>query len=211
MSELLPLLGIAGALAVGTVTPGPSFVTIARMAVAYGRAEGLAASVGMGIGGVTFTLLALLGLQTLLLKLPTLYLAFQVVGGIYLIYLGMRIWLGAKETPEEAVAPQNLSPSSLTRALILGLATQLSNPKAAIVYAAIFAAFLPQGTSLEIGVMIVILVFILETGWYGLVTCAMSSQGPRQAYLSGKAWIDRLAGGIMVALGSKLALSANIP
>jgi threonine/homoserine/homoserine lactone efflux protein len=210
VSELLPLLGIAGALAVGTVTPGPSFVMIARIAVASGRAEGLEASVGMGIGGVTFSLLALLGLQALILKLPIFYLAFQIIGGVYLTYLGLRIWLRADEALPESVAPKDSHPPSLTRALILGLATQLSNPKAALVYAAIFATFLPQGTSLGIGILIVILVFMLETIWYSLVTWAMSSQGPRQTYLRGKARIDRLAGCIMFSLGLKLALSADI-
>lgn len=211
LSELLPLLGIAGALAVGTVTPGPSFVVIARTAVAAGRADGLAASIGMGIGGVTFTLLALIGLQGLMLKLPLLYLAFQVVGGGYLIYLGLRIWRGATEALPETVTPREASRLSLARALVLGLTTQLSNPKAAIVYAAIFAAFLPQGTTLEIGILIVVLIFILETGWYALVTLGMSAEGPRLAYLRGKSWIDRLAGGVMISLGLRLALYAESP
>jgi len=91
--------------------------------------------------------------------------------------------------------------------LVLGLATQLSNPKAAIIYAAFFVAFLPQGTTLEIG----ILVFVLETGWYALVTLAMSSEGPRLDYLRGKSWIDRLAGGVMISLGLRLALYAESP
>ena len=211
MSELLPLMGIAGALAVGTVTPGPSFVMIARTAVAAGRADGLAASLGMGMGGVTFTLLALLGLQALMRNLPSFYLAFQVMGGIYLIYLGIGIWRGARETLPETVMPRAASRMSLTRALMRGLATQLSNPKAAIVYAAIFAAFLPQGTTLEIGILLLILVFILETGWYSLVTLAMSAEGPRLAYLRGKSWIDRLAGGVMISLGLRLALYAESP
>ena len=179
--------------------------------MAAGRADGLAASVGMGIGGVTFTLLALIGLQTLMLNLPFLYLAFQIVGGSYLIYLGLHIWRGAPEALPETVTPRVASRHSLARALVLGLTTQLSNPKAAIVYAAIFAAFLPHGTTLEIGILIVILVFILETGWYGLVTLAMSSEGPRLAYLRGKSWIDHLAGGVMISLGLRLALYADSP
>ena len=142
-----------------------------------------------------------------MLNLPFLYLAFQIVGGSYLIYLGLRIWRGAPEALPETVTPRVANQLSLTRALVLGLATQLSNPKAAIVYAAIFAAFLPQGTTLEIGILIV----ILETGWYGLVTLAMSAEGPRLAYLRGKSWIDRLAGGVMISLGLRLALYAESP
>ncbi|MBP6735602.1 MAG: LysE family transporter [Chromatiaceae bacterium] len=95
--------------------------------------------------------------------------------------------------------------------MVLGLATQLSKPNAAIVYAAIFTAFLPHGTTLDIGILIVILVFMVETGWYALVTLAMSAAGPRLAYLRAKSWIDRLAGGVMISLGLKLALYADGP
>lgn len=75
-------------------------------------------------------------------------------------------------------SPRGGAPPSLTRAFLLGLATQLSNPKAAVVYAAIFATFLPQGTTLPIGIALVVLVFLLETSWYSLVTLVMSSAGP---------------------------------
>ena len=51
MNQLLPLLGIAGALAVGVVSPGPSFVMVARTAVSLSRIEGVAAAFGMGVGG----------------------------------------------------------------------------------------------------------------------------------------------------------------
>jgi threonine/homoserine/homoserine lactone efflux protein len=210
MSEALPLFGITAALAIGTVTPGPSFLMVARTAVASGRAEGLAASVGMGIGGVTFATLALIGLHTLIERLPTLYLGFQILGGIYLIYLGTRIWRSANEPLAVSFTSASVRHLSLGRAMLLGLATQLSNPKTAVVYAAIFAAFLPQGTSLPIGIAIVVFVFLLETSWYALVTLAMSSAGPRQAYLRGKSWIDRLAGGVMMMLGLRLAWSAGV-
>ena len=85
---------------------GAELCMITRTAMAAGRADGLAASVGMGIGGVTFTPPALIGLQTLMLNLPFLYLAFQIVGGSYLIYLGLRIWRGAPEALPETVTPR---------------------------------------------------------------------------------------------------------
>ena len=94
MNQLLPLLGIAGALAVGVVSPGPSFVMVARTAVSLSRFEGVAAAFGMGLGGACFALAALAGLQALLLAVPTLFIVLKVAGGLYLAYLGVRIWLG---------------------------------------------------------------------------------------------------------------------
>ena len=53
-------------------------------------------------------------------------------------------------------------------------------------------------------------VFVIETGWYALVALVLSSEGPRLAYLRFKTWIDRAAGGVMIALGIRLAASARL-
>lgn len=212
MNELLPLLGIAGALAVGVVSPGPSFVMVARTAVSLSRSQGVAAAFGMGVGGACFALAALAGLQALLLAVPTLYVVLKIAGGLYLAYLGVRIWLGASH-PLSMAPPSPLGAGGANRqagrAFLLGLATQLSNPKTAIVYASVFAAFLPPAPSLSFGVGIVALVFALETSWYALVALALSASGPQKTYLRYKAWADRFAGTVMVCLGLRLLASAH--
>ncbi|MCK2097441.1 LysE family translocator [Thauera aromatica] len=208
MNEIFSLAGIVGVLIVGTVSPGPSFVMVARTAVGAGRGNGLAAAVGMGIGGVVFAVAALVGLQAVLVSVPALYVAFKIGGGIYLLYLGVLIWRGAKQ-PLTAQAAPGEGGSGPLRSLLLGLGTQLSNPKAAIVYASVFAAFLPNGAALAVGIAITALVFVIETVWYGLVAVMLSAAQPRRTYLRFKAWIDRAAGGVMAALGLKLASSAH--
>jgi threonine/homoserine/homoserine lactone efflux protein len=212
LQQLLPLLGIAGALAVGVVSPGPSFVMVARTAVSLSRAEGVAAAIGMGLGGTCFAIAALAGLQGLLLAIPQLYVLLKAAGGLYLAYLGVRIWLGARQ-PLAIAAPQPEAATGgvrhLARALLAGFATQISNPKTAIVYASVFAAFLPPSTGLGFGLGVVAVVCLLETGWYTLVALALSSRGPQQTYLRYKAWMDRTAGAVMVSLGLKLLASAH--
>lgn len=209
MNEILSLAGVVGVLIVGTVSPGPSFVMVARTAVSSGRSNGLAAAVGMGIGGVLFTVAALVGLQALLLSVPSLYVAFKLAGGIYLAYLGVRIWRGAQQTLSVQAVASGASSDSVTRSLLFGLGTQLSNPKAAIVYASIFAAFLPNGAGLAMGSVIAALVFLIETAWYALVAVTLSAEKPRRTYLRFKSSIDRVAGAVMVGLGAKLASSAS--
>lgn len=208
MHEIFSLAGIVGVLIVGTVSPGPSFVMVARTAVCAGRVNGLAAAVGMGLGGVVFAVAALVGLQAVLVSVPALYVAFKIGGGIYLLYLGVLIWRGAKQPLAVPAAPGDGSGGPL-RSLLLGLGTQLSNPKAAIVYASVFAAFLPNGAALAVGIAITALVFVIETAWYALVAVMLSAAQPRRTYLRFKAWIDRAAGGVVTALGLKLASSAH--
>ena len=86
----------------------------------------------------------------------------------------------------------------------------MSNPKTAIIYASIFATFLPHGLSLQAGILLVTMIFLLETSWYGLVALVLSAEKARKAYLRFKLLIDRLAGGVILLLGVKLACSARV-
>jgi threonine/homoserine/homoserine lactone efflux protein len=207
-TELVSLAGTIGALAIGVVSPGPSFVMVARVAISTSRARGIAASIGMGLGGVVFALAALLGLQAVLSAVPALYAGLKVLGGLYLCYLGVRIFSGAKQ-PLHIDSNDGSKQTSLYGAMLLGLTTQLSNPKTAIVYASVFAAFLPSTFSAPFGLALLCLVFAVEAGWYSIVALVLSSPAPRRVYLSYKAWIDRAAGLVMVGLGLRLITAAH--
>jgi threonine/homoserine/homoserine lactone efflux protein len=202
MDTLLPLVSIVAAIAAGAASPGPSFVLVARIAVADRRASGMAAAFGMGLGGVIFASLALAGLIALLTQVEWLYLILRVAGGAYLLYLAWRLWRGAGQPL--AMAGAAGQPRGLRRAFMLGLVTQLSNPKTAVVYAGIFAALLPAAPPLWLALALPPLIFCVECGWYSIVATVFSAARPRAAYLRGKGWIDRLAGGVMGLLGLRL-------
>lgn len=206
MTELTTLLSLIAALALGTISPGPSFVMIARTAVATSRAHGITAALGMGMGGACFAAAALAGLQAIMLAVPIVYVTLKVLGGLYLCYLGAMIFLSARR-PLLLGPESGAKAGSLPRAFLLGLGTQISNPKAAVVYASVFAALLPQTFSTTLAVAILVAVFMVEAGWYVLVAYVLSSDGPRNVYLGCKATVDRAAGAVLIALGLKLVLS----
>lgn len=206
--ELSALLGIGFSIAIGAASPGPSFIMVARVAVSASRADALYAALGMGLGGLLFAVLALLGLQSLLLAVPSLYVALKVLGGFYLAYLGWRIWRGAKQPLAQGAIEQPVDQSG-ARSFVLALATQMSNPKAAIIYASVFAAFLPETPSLTFSAAVALLVFVIEFGWYAAVALTLSAERPRGVYLRFKTWIDRMAGGVMVLLGVRLVSSVR--
>lgn len=74
MHELTALLGIAAAISIGAASPGPSFIMVARTAVSASRIDALFAALGMGVGGLAFACLSLVGLNGLLIAVPSLYL-----------------------------------------------------------------------------------------------------------------------------------------
>ncbi|MCX5568811.1 MULTISPECIES: LysE family translocator [Kaistia] len=208
MTPLAALFAILGALLIGAISPGPSFVFVVRTAVARSRADGLAAALGMGVGAALFGALALLGLRTLMNEAAGLYLILKIAGGLYLVYLAYRIWRGASE-PVEVARDGASGRTSLGRSFGLALATQLSNPKIVAVFGAVFAALLPADPPLWLDLTLPVLIFIQETAWYALVAFAFSSARPRAVYLGAKSWIDRFAGAVIGALGIRLILEAG--
>jgi threonine/homoserine/homoserine lactone efflux protein len=199
----IAVVAILGAVLVGVISPGPSFVLVARTAVAVSRSDGIAAALGMGLGGLIFAAAALLGLQAVLTAVPSLHLGLKIAGAAYLIYLAVRLWRGAGAPIAAAdVAPDRIG--NWRRSLVLGLATQLSNPKTAMVYASIFTALMPADQPEWLGWLVLPSIFAIEAGWYAIVAMAFSSERPRRGYLRSKRWIDRAAGAVMGLLAAKL-------
>lgn len=201
------LLSILGTLAIGAMSPGPSFVVVVRAAAGSSRRDGLAAALGMGCGGLVFAGLALAGLQALLMQVAWLYLVLKAAGGAYLVYLGWRIWRGAR-TPLTAADGTAVVAHGWRRSFAIAFATQISNPKTAIWYASVFAAFLPNPIPGWMFWALLPLIFALEAGWYTIVACAFSAARPRAIYLGAKLWIDRCAGAVVGLLGGRLILEA---
>jgi threonine/homoserine/homoserine lactone efflux protein len=210
VESFLPLFTILGALLVGAISPGPSFVLVARISVARSRRDGLAAALAMGVGGVILGGLALLGLRTLLMQAGWLYLGLKTIGGVYLLYLAFRLWRGARQPIAVADGGERAG-ARPARSFALALATQLSNPKAAVIYGSIFAALLPAQPPLWMCLALPPLILLVEAGWYVVVALAFSSPRPRAAYLHSKTWIDRLAGTVMGGLGLRLIVDTARP
>jgi threonine/homoserine/homoserine lactone efflux protein len=210
MSSSIALLGILSALLIGAASPGPSFVLVSRIAVTSSRSDGLAAALGMGVGGAIFATLAVIGLVTVLLQVDWLYFALRLLSGLYLIYLGIRIWRGASQ-PLDVREETSSRSSTILRSFSLGLVTQLSNPKTAIVYASIFAALLPATAPTWLFLSLPPLVLALETSWYAIVAVAFSTRRPRSLYLRYKLWLDRAAGAVMGGLGARILSESVAP
>ncbi len=197
-----------GVLLIGAISPGPSFVLVARTSIAVSRADGLYMAIGMGVGGVIFSVLVLAGLRAVLDSVPWLYIALKVFGGIYLLYLAIQIWRGAKE-PVVMSSFEKDSPDTAMKSFMLALITQVSNPKAVVIYGSIFAALLPQDMPLFAILALPVLVFLVEAGWYTIVAVTLSSKSSANLYLKAKAPIDQTASIVMGALGLKLLFDAK--
>jgi threonine/homoserine/homoserine lactone efflux protein len=195
---------------IGAASPGPSFFVVARISIASGQANGLAAALGMGCGGAAFAALALFGLQVVIQQFHTLYLVFKVLGGLYLVWLALSIWRAANTPLPEAnkSTDNHLIKGIAWRDFVRGFTTQMANPKTAIVYAGVFAALLPANAPVWTAAVLIPMLFCIEAGWYTIVATVFSLRRPRSAYLAFKPWVDRCAALVIGGLGASLAADA---
>lgn len=125
-----------GAALLLAVTPGPGIMYVAARSLSGGRAEGVASSLGTGIGGFVHVGAGAIGLSAILLASAEAFTLVKLAGAAYLVWIGLR-------TIREAGQPLDLAlpaASGRSRALREGILVEALNPKTA----AFFLAFIPQ-------------------------------------------------------------------
>jgi threonine/homoserine/homoserine lactone efflux protein len=128
------LLFLAAALVVA-ITPGPGIFYIVARTLAGGRTEGLASSVGLGLGGLVHVFGGAFGISALVMASAEAFTLLKIAGALYLIWLGLNTWRGAR-----IVEPVEVQTTGVRRAFREGIVVEALNPKTA----AFFLAFIPQ-------------------------------------------------------------------
>ncbi|MCC3704024.1 LysE family transporter [Rouxiella badensis] len=202
-AELLSLFSISVALAVGAMSPGPSFIFVAKTSIASSRRDGLATVLGMGVGCAILVLIAFSGLHQLLVTVPWLFVTLKILGGLYLFSMAVKIFRGANQPL--IFGPEGQAEKiGFGKSFSVGLVTQLCNPKTVLVLAGIFAALMPRDIPGYFYWVLPALGLFIDTLWYTFVAFVLSSARPQRVYLRYKKSISRISGGVMALLGIKL-------
>ncbi len=183
-------------------SPGPNVLVVIRTAIADSRRAGLFCAAGVATGGAIWAGGAALGLGLVIANLPIAYDALRVLGGLYLVYLGVR----TARSVAGWEAPPGVQPrASGRRAWRRGLLTNLSNPKAAVFFTSVFATLLPADSSLALRIAAVAVIVVDALLWHALLAIVLSSPPAQARYLRARRRIDGVAGVVMIAFGLRLA------
>ena len=184
------------------ISPGPSFLVTAQIAVAKKPLDGIKLALGFGAGTVIWSSAALLGLNVLFHALPPLFLAMKIFGALFLLWIAYKIFRHAKVPLELSQTTTQGSP------FMKGFLVQIGNPKVVVFFGSIFVAMLPAQVPLWMTVVLIAMVSLNEVWWYSLVALFFGSGPVRGFYLAAKTWIDRVVGVFLGAVGLKLIWAA---
>ncbi|WP_025159200.1 LysE family translocator [Leifsonia aquatica] len=216
----LSILAFAGLCLVLALTPGPDTFLVLRYSMGRAR-DGFAAAAGCAVGSLVWAALVAVGLATLLEQSAELFRVVKIVGGLYLIYLGVSAFLATRRSARAVTAdpgavataeptdgngtPADGAPAVRRRgsapSLLAGLLSTLLNPKVGL----FFLAVVPQFVSAHAGFGETMLLGAVDAVIGGLYLVVITLLASRMV-----AWLkrprvtrvlERVSAGILAALG----------
>jgi threonine/homoserine/homoserine lactone efflux protein len=206
MTSMAVLFAIAGIWAVIVLTPGPILLMTVRYAVAGRRMTAFQMALGAALADLVWAAGALMGLQALFATMAWVYDGLRLAGAALLIVIGARMIIASFRKPLSPAAP----PEGQGRDRAVwrwGFATALANPKAVVFFSSLFLSLLPAQPSLAIQIAAVVTIGLVSLLCDFCVACAFSHPIVQAAYGRARHWIDRIAGGILIAVGLRVAIA----
>ena len=190
------------------ITPGADTMYILGRSISQGKKAGILSALGISTGSLIHCIVAAFGLSVIIATSAIAFSVIKYLGAGYLIVLGVKALI-KKSKKEFEIEKTNPKKTSNWNIFISGILTNILNPKVAL----FFIAFLPQfisanNTTNALPFIVLGLTFIatgtiwcLALAWFS----AKLSSKIRKNYKI-KTSLDKIRGGIFIALGVKLAL-----
>lgn len=187
----MSLLLILSASLIAVASPGPASIGIANASLNHGRRFGMCFALGVTGGAIIWSVLAALGVGTLMVSHAWMMETLRYLGAGYLLYLAFRSAKSAFQKPttvgSEKTGPQI---TNVHNAFMSGFAVHITNPKPMLFFGSLYAVAFPVGTPISSMVMLNALIvfqgFLVFQGYAVL----FSKPSFRAAYLRLSRWFN---------------------
>lgn len=188
------------------ITPGPGVFAILARALVSGAPSCFPLALGMVVSDIVYLVLACYGLAALAENWSEAFMVVRIVGAIYLVYLGIKMWRASRQQLSAEVEIKEKTEMSFLQGFIISA----SNPKVILFY----IAFLPTFMDLTVltGVDMVLAAFLTFVGlMVGLMMVAFGASSARRYVRStrGQKILNRTSGSVMIGAGAYLVSSGS--
>ena len=184
-----------------SITPGTCMTLAMSMGMTIGLKRNLWMMIGELHGVGLVALLSVAGIATIMLQYPAVFQLFKYLGGAYLFYSGIQLWLsyGKMALAEKLLGGEGAKAMELATQ---GFITAVANPKGWAFFIALLPPFisndLPVATQVSIMLALIILIEFCCLVIYTCCGRAMSSFFQRSGNLQ---IMNRVAGALVMAVG----------
>jgi threonine/homoserine/homoserine lactone efflux protein len=188
-----------------SITPGMCMTLAMTLGMSVGVRRTMWMMLGEVMGVATVAILAVLGVASVMLNYPVLFSWFKWIGGAYLIYLGIKMWLANANLSQNDINNSQLSAKNL---ISQGYVTAVANPKGW----AFMVSILPPFISLDKPIAFqftVLLIIIMLSEIICMLIYANGGKGLKRLLNRGNnaVWLNRIAGSLLAGVGIWLAFS----
>jgi len=200
LSLSLYLTYIAACIAI-VIVPGPSVTVIIANSLAHGTRAGLLNVAGTQAGLVVLMAVLVVGLSTIVAQAGVVFDVIRIVGALYLIWLGIRLWRSDGDLGEARAAPPGHS------FFMQGFWVLLSNPKALLFFGAFIPQFInPAGNAVTQTIVLAATFMAVATVLDGAYAIGAGWAGSRLTRTRIRL-VERVSGSLLIAGGVWLALT----
>ncbi|HEY4306129.1 MAG TPA: LysE family translocator [Gemmatimonadaceae bacterium] len=196
------LLAFVGLAALLTILPGSDMALVTRNVLAYGRRRTTMTIVGIACGCIIHATASALGISAILATSATAFNVMKTVGALYLV------WMGAQSIRTANVPASVATDRSRGRTspFLQGFLTNVLNPKVAIFYLTILPQFVAPGDNvLKRSLLLASIHIAMGLVWLTAYAWFVDRLGGVLTRPRVKARLERITGGVLIALGARLA------
>lgn len=180
--------------------PGPTVLLVLSYAISQGRRVALATVGGVALGDFIAMSASLAGLGALVLASATLFTVLKLIGAVYLVWLGIKLFRSA---PDASLGDlEKVTETSASSVFGHAAAVTALNPKSIVFFIAFVPQFVVVSSPLLPQFAILIVTFVglaaINALAYALLADRLRARIARPAVL---AWFSRLGGGALIAMG----------
>ena len=190
------------------LSPGPDVLLVAKSSASTTRQNTLKIVLGISVGIVVWVLLTLMGFTVLIEQWPWIQQILMLIGGLFLAKMGYAMLKGGVLTLKQETTLQGLIEQSPKNYFMLGLLTNLSNPKTLIYFSSVFSLALSSSASTHLKTQLAIIIPIQTFLVFTVFMFIMSMPKVKNIYQKSGSYIDIISGALFVIFAVWLWLDA---
>ncbi|WP_160243297.1 LysE family transporter [Acinetobacter indicus] len=204
------LLTICALHFVAQLSPGPDIILIAKSSASTTRRNTIHIIAGISLGIVLWVVLTLLGFTVLVEQFPWIQQVLMLIGGLFLAKMGWAMLSGGLRSLKQSSALEDVQAQSSAQKnyFLLGLFTNLSNPKTLIYFSSVFSLAFSSSASDYLKAQLAVIIPLQTFLTFVLLMLLLSQPKIKAVYQRSGSYIDILSGALFLIFALWLGYDA---
>lgn len=204
------LLTICALHFVAQLSPGPDIILIVKSSASTTRRNTIHIIAGISLGIVLWVVLTLLGFTVLVEQFPWIQQVLMLIGGLFLAKMGWAMLSGGLRSLKQSTALEDVQAQSFAQKnyFLLGLFTNLSNPKTLIYFSSVFSLALSSSASDYLKAQLAVIIPLQTFLTFVLLMLLLSQPKIKAVYQRSGSYIDILSGALFLIFALWLGYDA---